>query len=93
MKIYIDSDYKCYTENADDRREVETDFFDGKCRRFIEGYRFVPTGEQWTREDGVIFYGEMITCWKSYEVLREIQEAYEEGLDMRSALEVLGVTE
>ena len=30
MTIYIDSDYKCYTSEADGRRAVETNFFDGK---------------------------------------------------------------
>lgn len=93
MKIYIDSDYKCYTENAEGRIEIETDFFNGKCRRFIEGYRFVPAGSKWTRNDGIVFDGEMIACWKSYEALKEIQDAYEEGLDMRSALNILGVSE
>lgn len=61
MKIYIDKDYRCHTEMAKGRKECECSFFDGKGKRFIEGYRFVPTGETWTRDDGVKFQGEMIS--------------------------------
>ena len=61
MKIYIDSNYRCYTEPAEGRQEQETSFFDGKSKRFIEGYRFVPSGEVWIRNDGVQFTGEMIS--------------------------------
>ena len=70
MTIYIDSDYKCYTSEADGRRAVETNFFDGKCPEWIESFRFVPTGESWTRSDGEVFKGEMITPWK------DLSEAY-----------------
>ena len=39
MKIYIDSEYCCHTINPDGVfQEIETDFFDGKCDDFIEGY-------------------------------------------------------
>ena len=70
MKIYIDSEYHCYTTNPDDIfQEIETNFFDDKCVDFIEGYRFVPFGESWTRSDGEIFEGEMITPWKDYSEL------------------------
>ena len=55
MTIYIDNDYKCHTSPADGLTAVETDAFDGKCRQFIEGYRFVPAGETWTRKDGQVF--------------------------------------
>ena len=57
--------------------EVETDFFDGKCDTYIEGYRFVPYGETWVREDGVAFRGEMITPWKPWEELDDAQRDYE----------------
>ena len=52
MTIYIDNDYKCHTSPGEGLTAVETDFFDGKCRQYIEGYRFVPSGESWVREDG-----------------------------------------
>lgn len=61
MKIYIDKDCRCYTEPAEGRREQESSFFDGRGKRFIEGYRFVPDGETWTRSDGTVFSGEMIS--------------------------------
>lgn len=97
MKIYIDNDYKCHTSPGDGLTAVETDAFDGKCRQFIEGYRFVPGGEIWTREDGQTFTGKMVAPWRPYEILTEFQALYEEEqakqADMAAALEVLGVSE
>lgn len=78
MTVYIDSDYKCHTSPGDDLTVVETDFFDGKCRQFIEGYRFVPAGETWIREDGQVFIGGMVAPWRPYEILTEFQAIYEE---------------
>lgn len=95
MKIYIDSEFKCHTTNTDGTfREVETDFFNGKCQIFIEGYRFVPSGECWTRADGEVFTGEMIAPWKDYAELDAAQRNYEQQLiaDMETALHTLGVT-
>ena len=54
--IYIGSDFKCHVSNDGTMAAVETDFFDGKCDAFIEGYRFIPSGESWTRSDGVVFH-------------------------------------
>lgn len=89
--IYIDSDFKCHTLNDGTKREVETDFFDGKCATFIEGYRFIPSGESWTREDGEVFKGEMITPWKNYDELDAAQRAYERQqlTDAENALAIL----
>jgi len=75
--IYIDRDYKCYIEDDGTRRAVETDFFNGKCPEYIEGFRFIPDGESWTREDGEIFQVGMITPWKDYEMLCKFQKQYE----------------
>lgn len=76
--IYIDTDFKCHINNYDGTlREVKTAFFDGKCDGYIEGYRFVPSGESWTREDGTVFEGEMIAPWKDFDKLDEIQREYE----------------
>lgn len=78
MIIFIDSEYRCHTTNPDGTfREVETDFFSGKCQIFIEGYRYIPAVESWTREDGVVFYGEMIAPWKNYYELEAAQAQYE----------------
>ena len=102
MTIYIDSDYKCYTSEDDGRRAVETNFFDGKCEEWIESYRFVPEGETWTREDGEVFKGEMVTPWKdlgeayaaqAVYVEQQLSTAQAQATDMQAALNVLGVTE
>ena len=78
--IYIDSDFKCHTDNDDTMIAVETSFFDGKCDDFINGYRLVPAGESWTRSDGVVFHGEMIAPWKPYSELDAAQREYERQL-------------
>lgn len=95
MTVYIDSGYKCHTEQAEGLTAVESAFFDGKCKTFIEGYRFVPSGETWTREDGTVFTGEMIAPWKDYSALAAAQAGYEEAAaemqDMQDALNLLGV--
>ena len=91
--IYIDSDFKCHTVNDDTMTAVETDFFDGKCGAVVEGYRFVPSGENWTRSDGVVFTGEMIAPWKPYEELDAAQREYERQrlAEYAAALNTLGV--
>lgn len=78
MTIYIDSDFKCHATTADGLTAVETDYFDGKCQAYIEGYRFVPAGASWTRPDGVTFQGEMVSPWKLWRELDSAQRAYEQ---------------
>ena len=96
MKIFIDSDCKCYTSDDGTMTAVEVDFFNGKCSSFVEGYRFIPSGEVWTRSDGVQFEGEMISPWKDYNILAAYQEQYEAMIaeleDADNALALLGVT-
>ena len=75
--IYIDSEYRCHTGNDGTMTAVETDFFDGKCTAYIEGYRFIPAGAEWTRSDGVVFTGEMIAPWKDWRELDAAQREYE----------------
>lgn len=78
MTVYLDSDFKCHGSNPDGvYTAVETDFFDGKCDAYIEGYRFIPAGENWTREDGAVFHGEMVTPWKDWQELIASQREYE----------------
>lgn len=91
--IYTDSDFKCHTTNDGTMNPVETDFFDGKCDFFAEGYRFVPSGESWTRHDGVVFTGEMIAPWIDYTELDSAQREYERQLlaEYTEALRVMGV--
>lgn len=78
MQIYIDSEYICHTSPGEELTAVETNSFDGKCSQFIEGYRFIPAGESWIREDGEVFHGEMVTPWRDYSLLAELQALYEE---------------
>lgn len=85
MKVYIDSENKCHAVNAPGLTEVETEFFDVKCKTFIEGYKLVPQEA-----------GEYVFPFKSFEVLEAAQKEYEqlqsEIEDMQAALELLGVT-
>lgn len=94
MRVYIDSEFKCHTTNDGTFREVEDEFFDGKCAEFIEGIRFVPFGESWTREDGEVFTGKMITPWKNSAELEDAQHEYERQLlaTYAEALRIVGVT-
>ena len=75
MTIYIDNDYKCHVSDDGTRRAFDVPFFDGKCAEFVEGYRYVPSGETWTRADGQTFTGEMITPRRDYSSLAAIQAA------------------
>lgn len=96
-KIYLDSDFKCHISGDDTMISVETAAFDGKCDAYIEGYRFVPSGKTWVREDGMEFAGEMIAPWKPWQVLEEAQREYERQLileyeaALREIEEALGV--
>ena len=78
--VYIDTEFKCHLSNDGMMTEVETDFFDGKCPEYIEGFRFVPSGAVWVRSDGVSFKGEMISPWKPFVELEGVQRAYERQL-------------
>lgn len=91
--IYIDSNYKCHVTNDGIMTPVETDFFNDKCQAFIEGYRFVPSGETWIREDGITFTGEMIVPWKNYDELDAAQREYERNQfnEYKESLLELGV--
>lgn len=93
MKIYIDSEFKCHVSNDGTMTAVETAFFDGKCNSFIEGYRFVPEGECWTRSDGTTFKGEMVSPWKPFDGLEVAQRAYEREklAEYEDALQTVGV--
>ena len=78
--IYIDSEFKCHVTNDGTMTAIETDAFDGKCDAFIGGYRFVPAGKTWTRSDGEVFEGEMVSPWKDYAELDGAQREYERQL-------------
>ena len=92
-KVYVKEEdgFVCHLSNDGTMTAVETDCFDGKCDEYIEGHRAVPEGKSWTREDGEVFHGEMITPWKDSRELDEAQRAYEQDLlaDAENALAIL----
>ena len=95
MTIYIDTDFKCHASKPEGTfTAVETSAFDGKCAAYIEGYRYVPSGAEWTRPDGVTFAGEMIAPWKDWRELDEAQREYERQLiaEYTEALGIVGVS-
>lgn len=67
--IYIDSDYKCHVTNDGTMTAVETDFFDGKCDIFVEGYCYDD-------RKGYL----QIYPWKPYNELDAVQRDYERQL-------------
>lgn len=71
--IFIDDNFKCHAEDGEGRRAVNHSFFHGKCATFIEGYRYIPADETWTRSDGVQFTGEMIAPIADYRILENAQ--------------------
>ena len=77
MTIYIDNDFKCHITDDGTMTAVDTDAFDGKCAEYIEGYRLVPAGQIWTRDDGVEFAGEMISPWRPWTELDAAQRDHE----------------
>lgn len=95
MTIFIDADYKCHVDDDNGGRAVDVPFFDGKCRRFIEGYRYVPAGEVCIGADGTAFQGPRLEPHTDYALLEVAQEQYEEMLaelqDMQTALYKFGV--
>lgn len=98
MEIYLDTDYCCHLTDGGGMRQIETDVFNGKCAEYIEGYRFVPFGESWTRPDGVVFKGQAILLIENnYRLLQRFQTQHEADMaasaDMAEALAILGVTE
>lgn len=75
MIVYVDKENKCHVTDDGSLTAVETDFFDGKCKAFIEGYLYC------TNENGA-----MITPFIDYALLAAYQEQYEEMLaDLEAA--------
>ena len=77
MTIYIDKDFRCRAEAGAGLRAVETAFFDGKAPGYIAGYRFIPSGDAWTAEDGTEYRGEAVFPVTDWETLDKIQREYE----------------
>lgn len=62
--IYLDENYRAHAQNNEDGTFAPWadagGYFAGKYAAFTEGYRVVPEGQTWTREDGAAFAGLMI---------------------------------
>ena len=72
MLVYVDNENKCHVTNETGTyAAVETSFFDGKCKEFIEGFLCVISEENGTRE---------ITPWKPFSELDAAQRAYEQQM-------------
>lgn len=94
-KYYLDSEFRVHIDQDGNRMEWEDadGYFDGKSPEYIEGFRVVPEGETWVREDGAEFTGLMIAAAVPFEELDAAQREYErqEAADMKEALALLGV--
>ena len=74
--IYTDSEFKCHVTNDGTMTTVETEFFDGKCDAFIEGYCCESSGIPEARENGEVFTDGKIYPWKN---LSELDVAQRES--------------
>ena len=75
--IYIDSDYRCHVTNDGTMTAVETDFFDGKCDTFVEGYCY-DTRNGYVQIYPVKPFSELDAAQREYE--RKLLEEYEAAL-------------
>ena len=86
MKIFIDDSYICHkTNETGEMRRFNVPFFSGKCDEFIEGFRYIPEGETWIREDGMECEGETAFPISDYAALDAAQR-----LNEQAALRCLG---
>lgn len=90
MIVYIDSNFKCHTTNDGTMTPVEEEFFDYKCKEFIEGYCLKPDNMVWVLDSGEILSdGKIITNFKPYSELNLAQQKYDrEQLDLYRNQEV-----
>lgn len=69
--IYIDSDNHCHSINDNTMISIETDFFDGKCDAFVEGYCIELDDNNNIQK---------VYPWKPYSDLDDVQREYEKQL-------------
>lgn len=87
--IYLDSEFMCHVTDTGSLQAIETEVFDGKSDKYIEGYRFVPEDQTWTRDDGVQFTGPMVSPYKDYNILAAYQEQYQEDGEIVEQAQIL----
>ena len=78
--IYIDSNYRCHVTNDGTMNAVETDFFDGKCDTFVEGYCY-DDSKGYVQIYPVKPFGELDSAQREYE--------RQQMADMENALAIL----
>ena len=93
MRVYLDNEFKCHSDNSNGGyRDVEVAYFNGKCKTFVEGHRYIPLGEIFIDSTGAINEGSIIDAWKPYPelaaaqlqyelMMAEAEAAYREGVD------------
>ena len=93
MTYYLDTDYRLHVKQEEGTIPWwdEYGLFNGRSESFIEGYRVVPEGHTWIREDGEVFEGFMMAPAVHYETLA-LEDAQAHMADMQNALETLGVS-
>lgn len=79
--IYIDSAYNCHSEDDGTRRAFEVPYFDGKCPAYIEGHIYVPEGEKFVLDSGLVLEGEAISTTVDYALLMSAQRSYVDVLE------------
>lgn len=77
MTIYIDADYKAYTEPEDGRSAVETSVFDSMPAPVIGCHRYIPEGKTWISQEGLEIHGEFIQMCVTEKELDDAQREYE----------------
>lgn len=84
--IYIDSERKCHTIDDGTMTAVETDFFDGKCDTYVEGFCYEIL-EKSTSIYARKPYAELDSAQREYE--RQMLADYESALaEIEAALGV-----
>lgn len=80
-KIYVDSEYKCHPVDDGTMTEVETDFFNGKCDAFVEGFCH-DTSKGYTAIYPWKPKAELDAAQAQYERdVADLQAAYQEGVN------------
>lgn len=88
--IYLDSEYMCHLTDSGSMIEIQTDVFDETADVAIPYYRYIPENTKWVDERGRVFYGLFVQATDSDEIDRATKDAL--IADMRTALDILGVT-
>lgn len=90
MLIYLDSENKCHIEKTEGFQEVlAPEIFKGKCRTFIEGFKYFPIGT--INYNGETYGNGNYYPWRALALLNEFQAQYEAQLAATEAAYEEGV--